>query len=1014
MTTAYTSLLGLALPVTGELSGTWGDTVNNSITSLLDTSVAGTTNVSTDTDVTLTTTTGAANTARQAILLFSGARTALRTVTAPAQSKIYTVINATTGGFSVKLVGSGPTTGVTIVAGESAVCAWNGSDFIKISNTGGSASFTNVTVTGTTTLSGLTASTALALDASKNVVSVTNTGTGNNVLSASPTLTGTIGAASLTLSTDLTLSGGTANGVTYLNGSKVLTSGSDFTFDGTYLTLGATQYLRVQTTTARANITIDADLVSENGLGILSTSTTYGQGYQYVRFFNSSAAYTGSISQTASTGIGLYSASDLLFGANSAEGMRLTSTGLGIGTSSPSTKLTVRGVTFTDNGASGGAAGLVYAISASSGGNFGQIGNTGTRWSLGYGPSLTALGTEVLVWDSSGNVGIGTSSPAYKLDVNGTSNITTTASGSAGDILGYQAFSAGVVGNHDTGDAFQWKWAVLGASGGGGTGLNTRFSLLRSVKSQLTNGETLTVDSLGYFGINTANATNPTVPRTFLDVRGANVAIGVTALDSAQGQAFIGTSTGWGQDIGGTLALGGTQNSGTLTATYASISGRRESSLGYIYTGYMQFGVSDGTNVVERMRITSAGDVGIGTNNPQNTLDVRGGATVATSTGAGTVTIGTSSGRAQYQYVALGGQVGGTDYGWQVGRSSQGGVVPDGFYIYDIKGNATRLVIDLSGNVGIGGTTSPAGKLQVGANGSAIILDNVFSAASPPTTGNDQYIFRDTNDGSLNFSSRPGGGGNYKFWNGATQLAIITNAGNVGIGTSNPLSRLHMTGVNTFAGSGLLLGSAGVSSGYIWTTDNLYIKPNATAGTLSGTVAILNFAEAQTLQFNSGNGSIGVGGANATTSGTGITFPATQSASSDANTLDDYEEGTFTATLRGNVSDPTTPVTTTGYYTKVGNVVTVIVEFNNVNTTGASGEVSVTGFPFTVSSSTSAVGNVMCYQFGFNGNTSVCCYVGSSTTTSYAYVSGNNSNWQALIHSAGTNRYLWMTITYRV
>jgi hypothetical protein len=133
MTTAYTSLLGLALPVTGELSGTWGDTVNNSITSLVDTSVAGTTNVSTDGDVTLTTTTGASNQARQAILLFSGARTAIRTVTAPAQSKIYTVINATTGGFAVQLVGAGPTTGLTIPNGTSATVAWNGSDFIGVS-----------------------------------------------------------------------------------------------------------------------------------------------------------------------------------------------------------------------------------------------------------------------------------------------------------------------------------------------------------------------------------------------------------------------------------------------------------------------------------------------------------------------------------------------------------------------------------------------------------------------------------------------------------------------------------------------------------------------------------------------------------------------------------------------------------------------------------------------------------------------------------------------------------------
>ena len=71
MTTAYTSLLGLALPVTGELSGTWGDVVNNSITSLVDTAVAGTTTISTDADVTLTTTTGASNQARQQIILWT-------------------------------------------------------------------------------------------------------------------------------------------------------------------------------------------------------------------------------------------------------------------------------------------------------------------------------------------------------------------------------------------------------------------------------------------------------------------------------------------------------------------------------------------------------------------------------------------------------------------------------------------------------------------------------------------------------------------------------------------------------------------------------------------------------------------------------------------------------------------------------------------------------------------------------------------------------------------------------
>ena len=146
MTTAYTSLLGLALPVTGELSGTWGDTVNNSITGLLDTAVAGTTTISSDADVTLTTTTGAANTARQAILLWTAGGSVTRTITAPAQSKTYAVINKTSSTQSIKLVGVGPTTGVTIIAGESAVCAWNGVDFIKTSSTIANAAGSNTQV----------------------------------------------------------------------------------------------------------------------------------------------------------------------------------------------------------------------------------------------------------------------------------------------------------------------------------------------------------------------------------------------------------------------------------------------------------------------------------------------------------------------------------------------------------------------------------------------------------------------------------------------------------------------------------------------------------------------------------------------------------------------------------------------------------------------------------------------------------------------------------------------------
>jgi len=212
MTTQSTSLLGLALPVTGELTGTWGDTVNTAITSLIDTAVAGTTTLSADADVTLTTAALVANQARQAVILWTAGGTVTRNITAPAASKTYAIVNKSSGTQSIVLRGVGPTTGVTIVKGESAICAWDGTDFVKVSNTAGEGSFTNLAVSGTTTLSGLTASTALALDASKNAVSVANTGTGSNVLNTSPTLvTPALGTPSALVGTNIT---GTAAGLT--------------------------------------------------------------------------------------------------------------------------------------------------------------------------------------------------------------------------------------------------------------------------------------------------------------------------------------------------------------------------------------------------------------------------------------------------------------------------------------------------------------------------------------------------------------------------------------------------------------------------------------------------------------------------------------------------------------------------------------------------------------------------------------------------------------------------------
>jgi hypothetical protein len=240
MTTGNTALLGLALPVEGELDGTWGDTVNDSITSLVDSAVAGTTTLSADADVTLTDTVLAANQARQAIILWTASNGATtRNITAPARSKAYIVINAGTG--SIVLRGAGPTTGVTIVSGERCLAGWNGYDFVKIATS---------TADGVTTFSagttGFTPSTATSGAVTlAGTLAVANGGTGATSLAAAgiATLAGTETLTNKTVEAGVFTNGyteelvtantGTAYTISLANGSVqylTLTGNCTYTF----------------------------------------------------------------------------------------------------------------------------------------------------------------------------------------------------------------------------------------------------------------------------------------------------------------------------------------------------------------------------------------------------------------------------------------------------------------------------------------------------------------------------------------------------------------------------------------------------------------------------------------------------------------------------------------------------------------------------------------------------------------------------------------------------------------
>ena len=149
MASSYTTLLGLVLPVTGELTNTWGTAVNSSLTQLIEDSIAGSVSQSvTSADWTLTTTAGGvANQARLAILIATGAPATTRYIYAPQQSKMYVVINNCTDQSSVYIRGgtsSSYTTGVEIEALGSALVAWDSTanDFVKIAGGGGGAAGT--------------------------------------------------------------------------------------------------------------------------------------------------------------------------------------------------------------------------------------------------------------------------------------------------------------------------------------------------------------------------------------------------------------------------------------------------------------------------------------------------------------------------------------------------------------------------------------------------------------------------------------------------------------------------------------------------------------------------------------------------------------------------------------------------------------------------------------------------------------------------------------------------------
>jgi hypothetical protein len=153
---------------------------------------------------------------------------------------------------------------------------------------------------------------------------------------------------------------------------------------------------------------------------------------------------------------------------------------------------------------------------------------------------------------------------------------------------------------------------------------------------------------------------------------------------------------------------------------------------------------------------------------------------------------------------------------------------------------------------------------------------------------------------------------------------------------------------------------------------------------------------------------LGVGGATPAASGAGITFPATQSASSDANTLDDYEEGTWTPIYYGTSTAGTTTYTNRGgTYRKIGSIVFVEANIQWSSATGT-GQGYIGGLPFTTTSNspTDSKGFVAIAAWnGYSITGTVFAIPSPSATNFELYAINNGSLASSSVQGSGAIRF---------
>ena len=536
---------------------------------------------------------------------------------------------------------------------------------------------------------------------------------------------------------------------------------------------------------------------------------------------------------------------------------------------------------------------------------------------IGSGSNTVTLGnSSILKTILQGSVGIGTTNPGATLDVNGINgfrnNYATTHSllGSAGNV---------VVMSDNNGTLYGTSTSSF-ISG-------NSLDLWKGTKNgNIYNGDA----GAGNVGVGTIS------PASKLEVDAPN-----QTLSGSTNTAHLSllTTDAQGADIGGALGLGGYSNTAkTLFRNFGVIAGRKENSTDGDSSGYLSFSTHlTAVGLNERMRITSGGNVGIGTTNPIYHFESRGGSAggqVALFEGNnfsdGTGASFAMSGASYNGMFSIKNKVGAYDAGINLiqdgisadrtysilNQASSGNLLinTDAINTFGSLATTNLVTISSSGKVGIG-VTNPASELQVkngATSGYASIEGNIavgdvgtqstpgffgrFQNSGDTGAGGSYYTYFSNNakhvagqdfltyhkgngyippsviamggDGKIRFlTSQVGEENNPNVDVTMAERMTILQGGSVGIGTTNPGAMLDVNGLNGFRNNyATTHSSLGNSGNVVVMADN--------SGTLYGT-STASFMSSNGLDLWKGtkNGNIYNGDAGAGNVGIGITNP---------------------------------------------------------------------------------------------------------------------------------------------